>query len=364
MTHLSNVLFVGPLPPPIGGYTAIGKTFVEAWRTNTGMYPDIVNTSPGRSKNIEGVVDIRDIVRGGRIVWEMVLKASRTKPILFLATVPLYRRIRNVLYLLKKVGNVPVVVWFSGGVVHHVLENITRSKKNSIINSLRNLDLVVVETALVRDGLSRMGVNNSIMIPNSRIVEWDALPMPRRAVGRPLRVLFLGRIIEEKGVLTLIEAVERANLQSFSVCCDLYGPIDPGIEQRFLAACSTSDNVRYGGVVTDDPVDFIANYDLLALPTWFPREGHPGVIIEAMMAGIPVVVTNHMSLTELVDDGVNGRVVPPRSVESLAEAIAYFADDDVSYHRLASAHRARLVRHDATEAVRVLRERMAETIDV
>ena len=105
-----------------------------------------------------------------------------------------------------------------------------------------------------------------------------------------------------------------------------------------------------------DAPALLAGYDAVVLPTWFPREGHPGVLVEAMMAGVPVVTTHHMAIPELVSDGVNGLLVTPRDADALARAIQRLAAYPDERFVMGAAHRSRLARHDAAEAAGKLLE--------
>lgn len=66
---------------------------------------------------------------------------------------------------------------------------------------------------------------------------------------------------------------------------------------------------------------------MLVLPTYFETEGHPGVLIEAMHAGVPVIATQVRTFPELVVNGVNGFLVPTQDSYFLAEAILLLAVD-------------------------------------
>ena len=56
----------------------------------------------------------------------------------------------------------------------------------------------------------------------------------------------------------------------------------------------------------------ISEYDALVLPTYYDTEGHPGVLIEAMHAGVPVISTQVRTFPELVTNGSNGFLVPTK----------------------------------------------------
>jgi len=98
----------------------------------------------------------------------------------------------------------------------------------------------------------------------------------------------------------------------------------------------------------------LARYDALVLVTHHWEEGHPGVVIEAMAAGIPVLVSRYRAVDELVKSGDNGVILPMRDVDAIATAIAALADRPEERLQMGLAHRARLVDHDAGRAAAMI----------
>jgi glycosyltransferase involved in cell wall biosynthesis len=86
-------------------------------------------------------------------------------------------------------------------------------------------------------------------------------------------------------------------------------------------AAPHGDAVRFAGFLDQDGVaDTLRQADALVLPSF--AEGVPVVLMEAMASGKPVIATQVGGVSELVEDGVSGHVVPPGDAASLAEAIA------------------------------------------
>jgi glycosyltransferase involved in cell wall biosynthesis len=80
--------------------------------------------------------------------------------------------------------------------------------------------------------------------------------------------------------------------------------------------------VTFHGVVTgDDKTELLRASDIFCFPSYYPNEGHPYVVVEAMAAGLPVVATAHATIGDTVLDGETGILVPPRNPEALASAL-------------------------------------------
>ncbi len=148
-------------------------------------------------------------------------------------------------------------------------------------------------------------------------------PLP---AGRPLRLLAIGRLAEQKGYLTLIEALtalrKRGVEVTLTVCGD--GPLRPLLE-RAIAAGGLSGQVALLGWCSEAKVQAeLARAQALVLPSY--AEGLPVVAMEAMAAARPVIATWVAGIPELVQPGETGWLVPPADPRALAEAIAEAAE--------------------------------------
>jgi glycosyltransferase involved in cell wall biosynthesis len=161
------------------------------------------------------------------------------------------------------------------------------------------------------------------------------------------RFCFIGRMTSEKGV-DLIREV--GTLLPASIEIDLYGPCEGCEEDQF----DTTDGgpgarVRYRGTIDPRTVpEVLREYDCLLLPTTWRTEGHPGVVLEAFAAGVPVIATRWNGIPELVDERC-GILIEPGSVTSLRDAILVMNADADLWRRRRSGARERIRSFDPSE---------------
>jgi glycosyltransferase involved in cell wall biosynthesis len=144
-----------------------------------------------------------------------------------------------------------------------------------------------------------------------------------RAAEEPVRCVFIGSLVEHKGVHILLQAL--AKIPDIAIVCSIYGSLDLGtayIEQlREMAA--NDPRIRLMG--TFEPKELsrvLAQADILALPAlWYENE--PLVIKAALHSGIPVLVSNLGSLPEMVVHGKSGWLVEPGNIEHWASMIEH-----------------------------------------
>jgi glycosyltransferase involved in cell wall biosynthesis len=162
---------------------------------------------------------------------------------------------------------------------------------------------------------------------------WFTAPRQLDAGGRPTRALFVGRLVREKGVLDLFDAMERAPQVTLRVAGTQLPTERDGVGAELLQRASTTPlqgRVDLLGML--DRQTMQAEHrrtDFLVLPSF--REGVPRSIIEGMASGLPAVVTDVRGCRELVRHGYNGLVVPPGEPAALARALqtmATLTDDE------------------------------------
>jgi len=134
-------------------------------------------------------------------------------------------------------------------------------------------------------------------------------------------VTFVGRLAPPKDLFLLIDAVKLVPEVKLQIVGD--GELRRKVE-RYILKNSLNERVILLGERFDIP-NILAESDIFVLPSKW--EGLPLTIIEAMMSGLPVVATRVGGVPELVEDGVNGYLVPPGDVNAFADAIRKLACD-------------------------------------
>jgi glycosyltransferase involved in cell wall biosynthesis len=166
--------------------------------------------------------------------------------------------------------------------------------------------------------------------------------------ARVVRLLFVGWLEREKGVFELIEALAHIP-GTRGMTLDVVGDGRAAEAARRLVAERTlAGVVRFHGWLEPAAVrDALRQADVFVLPSW--AEGLPNAMIEAMAAGLAVIVSRVGSIPDVVVDGESGLLVNPRDVDSLRQALVRIADDRPLRERLAKAAHRLAVREFSVE---------------
>ena len=150
--------------------------------------------------------------------------------------------------------------------------------------------------------------NNSIWFPNVR----NQITMPKTQFSYSKRFVFISQVRKEKGIDILLETFKELD-NSFHL--DIYGPLF-----NYSGSDLNTRNTKYIRTLLPHEVPTtLKQYDCLILPSF--REGYPGIIIEAFSVGIPVIATTVGGIPEIVENGINGILIPPHDSQALTQAI-------------------------------------------
>ncbi len=338
-----RVMLVSPRPPPPGGiasWTEAVRKHVDPTKAILDVFdtaPRVPGDRPSTSRfRLDRAVDaIALLVAFGRR-----MRVLRPR-VVHVNTSYHWALPRDALFVwLARRSGARTVLHLHGGDFDRYVMSLPRVMRPLVWGVLRRADRVVVITeAMERFVASQIEASSVARLPNfipraSRGVSGTG----ERSRSVELVALFVGALIEAKGVRTLLHAARGV----LGLRIQLVGPPDPS----FLASLATErealgERLAVCGACSAEEVDrALARADLFVLPS--RREGFPIALLEAMATGLPVIATPVGAVSEIVRDGVDGRIVPVDDEPALARALAELAHDESLRVRLGAAGRARV----------------------
>lgn len=251
-------------------------------------------------------------------IFRFPWKAYKYDVISFHGTKDYHFTIAPILWLWAKLLKKNICYHFFGGNFFEQYEKLPGIGKFVLRKTVLNSDTVFMETKELVDYFKSFN-NNVVWLPNAR------KPLPKKETRAEFqkRFVFISRIVPQKGVNEVIEA---GKILPKEYKIDLFGPID---DRWYSPDFLKDSSVSYKGVLEPEEIPMVLqNYDVLLLPSYFDGEGYPGIIIEALSLGLPVITTQWKALPEVIEHMGNGLLVPIKDSKSLASAIRYFTTNN------------------------------------
>lgn len=201
-----------------------------------------------------------------------------------------------------------------------LLEGLTRL-------AMRRANIAVFVSEYLREKFGGRLTNEVLVANESRLRPWMMNRLDRSTIHEPLRVLYVGRLVPEKGVQFLLKAVK---LLSAELPCVLWiageGPY-AGELRRLCASLGLEDSVNWLGWLPwgEEVFAWMREADVFVLPSL--TEGLPLVLAEAMSQSLPVVASAMGGIRELVRHEETGLLFPPGDYVALAHCLKRIASD-------------------------------------
>ncbi len=143
-------------------------------------------------------------------------------------------------------------------------------------------------------------------------------------INGSFRILFLGRVLSDKGIFELLQALSKLKMKKYNFELTIVG--DGGGMQdakSIVQELGLEEKVSFIGAVDDMDklTDFYKTSDVYILPTY--HEGFPRTLYEAMIFGTPIITTFVGGISGLMKDGYNCKRIEPKSVDSIVVGLEF-----------------------------------------
>ena len=153
---------------------------------------------------------------------------------------------------------------------------------------------------------------------------------------KPLRLLYAGTWLDQRGIFYLRDALNGLNTRFKDWTLTIVGAGIPAVElESFFGAGLREQIIILPIVPAKDMQQVYAEYDIFVFPSLM--EGLPSVILESMAAGMAVITTETCGMADVVEDGFNGLLIPPANAEAIEDAILRLAQSPLLRQQLGQA---------------------------
>lgn len=229
-----------------------------------------------------------------------------------------------IIKILNRVGAVKrTYYWVVGGSFHKSIENHLLN-----VSTYVGLAGIFVQGRSMVESLNKSGLRNAICVPNSKFI--PSLPEKHQKCGSKIHFVFLSRIEREKGCDYIIKATRLLDARGCKNKYDItfFGKTMNGSSyaDEFKKQIDDNESLSYRGVLNllnYENYQELAKYDVMLFPTYWDGEGFPGVVVDAYIAGLPIIASDWNLNRDVVMDGKTGWIIPVNDIEALALKMEY-----------------------------------------
>ena len=326
----------------VKGVSSEGEELKEV-RENEGIVMEAINMS----RKITPFQDLKSL-------WEMWNFLRKEKPQIVHTHTPkagiigmLAARLAGVPHRLHTVAGLPLME--AMGIKRKILnfvERLTYSSATRVYPNSKGLYNFILQNnftqsnklKIIANGSSN-GINTTFFSP-AQVSEIEKITLREKLNIQPddFVFVFVGRIVSDKGINELIKAFSELqtakNNELTGIKLLLVGGLesylDPLNPETLAEINQNKDIISVG--FQQDVRPFFAISDALAFPSY--REGFPNVVMQAGAMGLPSIVSDINGCNEIIVEGKNGLIIPPKNVEKLKEKMLTLAKDKNLYTKL------------------------------
>jgi glycosyltransferase involved in cell wall biosynthesis len=278
---MNSVSFVGPLPPPLHGFSLINQKMIDKLEKN-GVKVAKFNVAPSKPWT--------PFLQLLKFIVASIRSSPNGRSTLYL---PLSGGLRQILdlafFLVASSLNSRVFVH------HHSFSYLNKPTWYSrlLLTRLKSAVHIVLcsEMGRLLSGTYGIPCSNLRIVSNAAFLDHTISASPAKAdAGTPLRLGFLSNITTEKGIFVFFETLRYLKSLNISVVASIAGPVQEDIERQFVIELANHSEATYcGPVYGAAKKDFFSRLDLLLFPTLYLNEAEPVTLWESLASGVPVI---------------------------------------------------------------------------
>ena len=328
----NKILFILHCPPPVHGSAVIGLQIKDSATINAAFDCRFINLNTSKSIGDIGKNAFSKILRYFSIIWKVLFNLIVFRPGLcyFAITakgIGFYKDF--LLVLLVKIFRIKLVYHFHNKGVstgqHKWLDNLLYRF------SFKSADVILLSPLLYSDIQKYVSLNAVHYCPNGimpLVNDSQKLATEKKDL---IEILFLGNMIETKGVYILLDACKILKQKAIIFHCTFVGGWSDITEtqlQERISLMELTDSVSYAGKKEGKAKhDFLVKADIFVFPTYYDKECFPLVLLEAMQFNLPIISTYEGGIRDIVQDGITGFLVPQKDAVALAQKLEQLIDN-------------------------------------
>jgi glycosyltransferase involved in cell wall biosynthesis len=318
-----KILIIGPFPDPISGVSLANKLVKKVLGESNLFAIDYVNSAYPLFENEIGVFSIKKLIFFLKINFK-IFKIFKTDIVYITPGQTFYGILKYAFFILiSSALNKELIIHVHGNYLGKQYQELTGFKKK-IFHFLvsRFTKGIVLSNSLKQNLIPFIQERSIFCLPN--FAQDFLLNTTKKNINNELRIFYLSNLMEEKGILCLLNALINLEKNNVIYKAKIAGNIDQKYSKKILNLLNGLKNTQYIGVVHGYEKKKLLDWgNIFVLPTFYKMEGQPISILEAMATENLVITTDHAGISDIFTDKLNGYFVKKNNVESIQDILYY-----------------------------------------
>jgi len=334
---MHKILLIGPLPDPITGLSIANKTVLDNLPKYSEKYDiEAVDMSYDRLGEI-GKFSLSKALFFLKL-YKNIFRIPKSDIIYITPGQTFFGVVKYSLFIFfARIFRKEIIIHIHGNGLGNIYSNASSFKKIIIKIILKRADKGIVLSESLKGNLTPFMKDDKIFILYNFVEDMLFEDKGENIfLADHLRILYLSNLMPEKGIFDLLDALELLKKKNIKFSAEIAGAIDKENKNEVMQRMdSLADNVEYLGIVKgDDKLNAFDKSNIFIFPTYYPMEGQPIAILEAMATGNIILTTNHAGIKDIIVDGKNGYFVKKNSPDDIVDKLSDISENLSKYKEL------------------------------
>ena len=327
MNSKQSVLIIGPFPKPISGVSLANKVVKGILKDSKTFSVDIINTSYPNFEEKIGSFSLKKLFFNLKIN----LKVGKVfnNNILYMTPGQTFFGILKYAFFIL-IGSL-----FKKELIIHVHGN-HLGKQYSILKGIKKKIFFYLLSKFNKGIVLSESLKSNLIpfLPEKKIFVLynfaEDFLFEENVVVDPsiLKIAYLSNLMEEKGILYLLDALANLELHNITYEAKIAGNIDENSKEKIHQKLNKLNNTTYLGVVKGKAKKELLEWsNIFILPTFYKMEGQPISIIEALATGNAIITTTHAGIPDIINNNENGFFIEEKNAKSIFNILKYLSNN-------------------------------------
>jgi len=338
-----KALFIMQLPPPFHGTSMMNDMIAKSSKIRNEVIVDLIPLFYNSNSTRIGAFSLSKAwitIKYFLLIFYFIMKNEYSFVYYTLSPIGLPLIRDSILLLIVKLFNQKLILHLHGKGIKNASKNsgILRYLYKWIFNKST---VILLSKKLYYDVEQYVKYNNCRFLSNginSKMVGYLKKEDQLGELKCSFSAVYLSSLIRSKGILDFLRSIAIVKKAGYKIRATVIGgeqDISISYLHEVIIKLGLKDNVKILGEVTGDKKErLLSAHDIFILPTFYPNECFPLVILEAMKYGLPVISTSEGAISEIVDNNINGFIIDKKRPDTIAEKIIYLINNKGAFIKM------------------------------